>query len=123
MKFQDLANIVICGTNSGSVHTWNADTNEMIATSAKHFSQVSDVKALPSTKTFVSAGRDKTMIFWSWNLQPLKVIPTFEEIETIQLLPGFKSNMCNDHDKHRSLHHIGLLSKPLNNYSSLKSKN
>ena len=78
---------MICGTNSGSVHTWNADTNEMIATSAKHFSQVSDVKPLPSTKTFVSAGRDKTMIFWSWNLQPLKVIPTFEEIETIQLLP------------------------------------
>merc|ERR550519_2963594 len=27
------------------------------------------------------------MIFWSWNLQPLKSIPTFEEIEIIQLLP------------------------------------
>jgi hypothetical protein len=27
------------------------------------------------------------MIFWSWNLQPTKVIPVFEEIETIQMLP------------------------------------
>ena len=95
-EFSDVANIVICGTNSGSIHAWNADTNEMIATSTKHFSQIAAIKALPETKNFVSAGRDKTMIFWSWNLQPLKVIPTFEELENIQLLSvSLASKICN----------------------------
>lgn len=85
-EFPDLANIVVCGTNSGAVHAWNADTNELIATGTKHFSQVSSLKPLPASKSFVSAGRDKTLIFWTWNLQPSKVIPAFEEIETIQLV-------------------------------------
>lgn len=84
-EFTDVAKIVVCGTNSGSIHTWNADTNELIATATKHYSQISALCSLPKSKNFVSAGRDKTLIFWSWNLQPLKVIPVFEELETIDL--------------------------------------
>ena len=34
--------------------------------------------------------------------------------------PGFKSSMCYDHNKCRFQYYIGLLSKPLNNYSSQK---
>ena len=99
VEFDDVANIAICGTNSGSIHAWNADTNEIIATSTKHFSQVADIKALPSSKSFVSAGRDKTLIFWSWNLQPQKVIPVFEELECIKLLPfGLAAKITNNQE-------------------------
>ena len=86
-EFENVGNIAICGTLSGTVYAWNSDTNELISQSSKHFTQVSAIKAISSTKSFVSVGRDKTMIFWSWNLQPLKIIPVFEEIETIQILP------------------------------------
>ena len=86
-EFENVGGIAICGTVSGSIHAWNADTNELIASSAKHFTQVSAIKALPKERCFVSAGRDKTLIFWSWNLQPTKVIPVFEEFESIQLVP------------------------------------
>ena len=85
LEYEDLAKIAICGTNSGAIHAWNCDTNELIATGSKHFSQVSALKSLPQSKTFVSAGRDKTLVFWSWNLQPLKVIPVFEELETLEI--------------------------------------
>ena len=96
VEFENVAKIAICGTNSGSIHAWNADTNEIIATATKHFSQVADIKALPSSKSFVSAGRDKTLIFWSWNLQPQKVIPVFEELECIKLLSfGLASKITN----------------------------
>ena len=84
---ENIGNIVICGTLSGTVYAWNSDTNELISQSSKHFTQVSAIKAISSSKSFVSVGRDKTMIFWSWNLQPVKIVPVFEEIETIQILP------------------------------------
>ena len=32
----------------------------------------------------------------------------------------FKSTMCYDHNKYRFQYYVGLLSKPLNNYSSQK---
>ena len=87
VEFENVGKIVLCGTNSGSIHAWNAETNDLIGTGSKHFSQISAIKALPETRSYVSAGRDKTLVFWSWNLQPLKVIPSFEELESIEILP------------------------------------
>ena len=97
-EFSDSEKYAFCGTNSGSVHLWNADTNQVVATGTKHFSPVSAIKAVPTIKSIVSSGRDKTLIFWSLSLEPTKVIPVFEEIETMSFVTASLTSRLSGKD-------------------------
>lgn len=74
---------VLCGTVAGTLHLWNEQENALVATETRHNSQVSCVHMSSSTGRIVSCGRDKTLIFWDFRLNVLKIVPVFEEIETL----------------------------------------
>lgn len=71
------------GSQDGKVRVWDLHKRAVVADLESHVSDVQGLDYSASQHALVTAGRDKTMIWWdakSWT--PRKIIPTFETIES-----------------------------------------
>lgn len=70
------------GSQDGKVRIWDLHKRKCIANLDSHVSDVQSLDYSPEQDAFVSAGRDKTIIWWdakSWTLR--KVVPCLELVE------------------------------------------
>lgn len=75
------------GSQDGKVRVWDLHKRSVVTDLDSHVSDVRGLGYSASQHALVTAGRDKTMIWWdakSWT--PRKIIPTFETIEAAGFL-------------------------------------
>ncbi|ETS77041.1 hypothetical protein PFICI_10915 [Pestalotiopsis fici W106-1] len=72
------------GSQDGKVRVWDLHKRSVVANLESHVSDVQGLDYSPEQDVLVSAGRDKTIIWWdvrSWKVR--KVVPSFELVETV----------------------------------------
>ncbi|CAK7235359.1 U3 small nucleolar RNA-associated protein 13 [Sporothrix bragantina] len=70
------------GSQDGKVRVWDLHKRAVVANLDAHVSDVQAIDYSPAQNVFVTAGRDKTIIWWdaqTWTQR--RVVPTFELIE------------------------------------------
>lgn len=83
------------GSQDGKVRVWDLHKRAVVANLDAHVSDVQAIDYSPTQNVFVTAARDKTMIWWdakTWTQR--RVVPTFELIEAA----GFIESEDNDSD-------------------------
>jgi U3 small nucleolar RNA-associated protein 13 len=75
------------GSQDGKVRVWDLNKRVAIADLDSHVSNVQGIDYSPSQRALVTAGRDKTIIWWdssTWKVR--KVTPCFELVEAVGFL-------------------------------------
>ncbi|KYK61545.1 small nucleolar ribonucleoprotein complex subunit [Drechmeria coniospora] len=75
---------LVSGSQDGKIRVWDLHKRSCIANLESHVSNVQGLAFSPEQDTIVSAGRDKTIIWWdvkSWKIR--RVVPCLELIETV----------------------------------------
>jgi U3 small nucleolar RNA-associated protein 13 len=75
------------GSQDGKIRVWDLNKRAIIADLDSHVSNVQAMDYSPARLTLVTAGRDKTIIWWdvrTW--KPLRVLPCFELVEAAGFL-------------------------------------
>lgn len=81
----DAKKYVVSGQVDGNISVWDVEVMQSpVAVLDKHRSQISAITAVKNKNLLISCGRDQLIAFWSLNgFTCLKMVPSFEEIETI----------------------------------------
>ncbi|OLN82072.1 putative U3 small nucleolar RNA-associated protein 13 [Colletotrichum chlorophyti] len=80
---------LVSGSQDGKVRVWDLHKRTAIANLDSHVSNVQALEYSPEQNAIVSAGRDKTIIWWdakSWKVR--KVVPCLELIEAAGFVDG-----------------------------------
>ncbi|KAK2019777.1 WD domain-containing protein [Colletotrichum eremochloae] len=80
---------LVSGSQDGKVRVWDLHKRAVIANLDSHVSNVQGLDYSPEQHAIVSAGRDKTIIWWdakSWKIR--KVVPCLELVEAVGFTDG-----------------------------------
>ncbi|KAH0425738.1 u3 small nucleolar rna-associated protein [Colletotrichum camelliae] len=80
---------LVSGSQDGKVRVWDLHKRAAVANLDSHVSNVQGLDYSPEQNAIVSAGRDKTIIWWdarSWKIR--KIVPCLELIEAVGFVDG-----------------------------------
>ncbi|KAF3804470.1 putative U3 small nucleolar RNA-associated protein 13 [Colletotrichum gloeosporioides] len=80
---------LVSGSQDGKVRVWDLYKRAAVANLDSHVSNVQGLDYSPEQNAIVSAGRDKTIIWWdarSWKIR--KIVPCLELIEAVGFVDG-----------------------------------
>lgn len=87
------------GSQDGKVRVWDLHKRTAVANLDAHVSDVQAIDYSPAQNVFVTAGRDKTIIWWdakTWTTR--RVVPTFELIEAAGFVTSSTEGADEDAD-------------------------
>ncbi|KAL1894766.1 U3 small nucleolar RNA-associated protein 13 [Sporothrix stenoceras] len=88
------------GSQDGKVRVWDLHKRAVVANLDAHVSDVQAIDYSPAQNVFVTAARDKTMIWWdakTWTQR--RVVPTFELIEAAGFISSDSVDKNTDDDQ------------------------
>ncbi|XP_032519154.2 transducin beta-like protein 3 [Danaus plexippus] len=84
----DSKQLIFGAADDTKIRSWNSKSGKESVIYSGHFSKVTSLEFTPDGDHMVSSGRDRVLILWKLGEgKALKVLPVYECIETLALLP------------------------------------